>query len=507
MKQKYILVFSLVFFSFSLFSQDFYHTGSTDDIETDPLFGILLAGGGGDNDQGMAWLAARANGGDVVVLRASGSDGYNNYIYSQLGTEVNSVTSIVITSSEQADSEAVCEAVENAELIFIAGGNQWNYYNHWKGTCLHDLINAHVNVKSAPIGGTSAGLAVLGEVVFTAENQSVWSDEALGDPYHFRVMLANDFLQVPFMENVVTDSHYNAVYDDDNNRHGRHTAFLARMIADWQMNARGIGVNEYTAVAVDENGLARVFGDPSYFDHAYFLLANAEPDTCLSGKPLHWMNETNALSVYRVRGNNEGSNTFNLINWQEGDGGEWFRWYVDNGQLTQVEADYLDATFWVTDSSSDPIEDAGIHLGGLINLSTNTAGQAYFANALQDYAYSYVIEKEGYDPLSGQLSITQAGQEFSFILDVSTSVTGQINVLPAPEVGPNPAQSHVKVKAPRGSMITGFRMADVSGRTIVNEKRPAAESLEISLAGLAPGFYLLMIDTGTDTFTFRIVKK
>jgi cyanophycinase-like exopeptidase len=333
MKLRFTLLILFFLIGLSTYSQIFYRTGSDENIETEPTFGILLAGGQTDNDDGMAWLAELANGGDVVVLRANDSDGYNNYIYSGLGVQVNSVTTIVIQSQEQASNPAVCAAVENAEMIFIAGGNQWNYYNHWMGTCLQTAINNHVNEKSAPIGGTSAGLAVLGEVAFIAENGSVWSQEALSNPYHFRVTLANDFLDVPFMQEIVTDSHYDDIYGDGNNRHGRHFAFMARMITDWGMDAKGIGVDEYTAVAVDENGLARVFGHPSYDDYAYFLKANYDPEICEDGQPLTWYHEKKAVSVYKLKGDFAGSGTFDLTTWQDGEGGDWFYWYAQNGNL------------------------------------------------------------------------------------------------------------------------------------------------------------------------------
>ena len=45
----------------------------------------------------MQWFLEQANGGDVLVLRASGSDGYNQYLYNDLGINVNSVESIVLT--------------------------------------------------------------------------------------------------------------------------------------------------------------------------------------------------------------------------------------------------------------------------------------------------------------------------------------------------------------------------------------------------------------------------
>ena len=43
-----------------------------------------MMGGATEDDNAMKWFLERANGGDVLILRASGSDGYNQYLYSQL---------------------------------------------------------------------------------------------------------------------------------------------------------------------------------------------------------------------------------------------------------------------------------------------------------------------------------------------------------------------------------------------------------------------------------------
>ena len=50
--------------------------GDTADVQPGTVQpGTVLAGGGGDNDTAMQWMLSRAGGGDVVVIRASGSDG------------------------------------------------------------------------------------------------------------------------------------------------------------------------------------------------------------------------------------------------------------------------------------------------------------------------------------------------------------------------------------------------------------------------------------------------
>jgi len=339
-KSKRIIIFliaSMVTPALQLAAQTFYHTGNEEPVETNHLPGLVLAGGATDNNDAMKWMLERADGGDVVVLRASGSDGYNNYFYSQLGVEINSVTSIVITSSEQANNEEVVQIVNNAEVIFIAGGDQWNYVNHWRDTQLLATLNSLINEKQITIGGTSAGMAVLGEVVFTAENGTVWSSEALGNPYHWRVKVEKDFLEVPFMQNTVTDSHYNRI-QGGTDRKGRHVTFMARMIADWDMPARGIAANEYTAIAVDETGKARVFGHPSYSDYGYFLQKHGgPPEVCEEGEPLTWYQDKQAVMVYKVKGDFQGSGWFDIDNWEDGEGGEWEYWWVTDGVLYQVD--------------------------------------------------------------------------------------------------------------------------------------------------------------------------
>ncbi len=70
----------------------------------------------------------------------------------------------------------------------------------------------------------------------------------------------------------------------------------------------------------------------------------ASPQLCESGQPLHWNNNGKALTVYRVKGNRDGSNTFNLTTWKNGQGGEWFYWYVDSGNLQFVEAPTLNVS-------------------------------------------------------------------------------------------------------------------------------------------------------------------
>lgn len=317
-----------------------YFTGNTENIVANPSPGICVMGGATEHDNAMIWLLEKTNGGDVVVLRSSGSDGYNDYLYSELGVSVNSVETLVITSVEGATNEYVLDKVANAEMIWFAGGDQYNYVSYFKDNALEDLINNHISVKHAPIGGTSAGMAIMGQAYFSAENGSVTTEEALEDPYNQYMTIGyDDFIIAPFLENVITDSHY-----DDPDRRGRHAAFLARLIKDHGIYARGIACNEYVAVCIDEQGIASVYGDyPNYEEFAFFLQPNCEyesegyVETCEEGVPLTWNNDGEAIKVYKVPGTMEGTNYFELNDWTTGSGGTWEHWSVSDGAFMAVE--------------------------------------------------------------------------------------------------------------------------------------------------------------------------
>ena len=331
---KKITFLFILIFQFS-FSQDYteYATGNSTDLEVEPDFGICLMGGATEHDEAMRWFLRKANGGDVVVLRASGSNGYNNYFYSELGVSVNSVTTFVIQNQEGALDNYVLNKVANAEAIWFAGGDQYNYVSYFKDNAMEDALNHFINVKQGVIGGTSAGMAILGSAYFSAENGTVTNAQALSNPYHSRMTLGyNDFLEIPFLENVITDSHY-----DDPDRKSRHMTFLARYLQDNGIRSLGIACNEYTAVCVEPDGKAYVYGDyPNYEEHAYFLHTRCDPfdytpEICQDGENLHWVREGEAVYACKIPGTNTGENYFDLSDWYTENGGTWKRWYVIDG--------------------------------------------------------------------------------------------------------------------------------------------------------------------------------
>lgn len=267
--------------------------------------GFALMGGGTDLDDAFSWLCDGAGGGDFLILRARGDDAYNPYV-NQL-CKLSSVATLVIPNREAAESPFVAQTIRAASVIFIAGGDQANYINFWRGTPVQTAVNDAIK-RGIPIGGTSAGLAIQGEFAYTAQNDladgpDLSSRETLADPFFFRVTIVRGFLQIPTLAATITDSHFSA-----RDRLGRLLTFMARILEAGDVaSIRGIGVDERTAVLLESDGNARVVGAGA----AYFLSASGKPSVCKKGVPLTF----EGVAARRLRANAK----FDLREW-EGDG-------------------------------------------------------------------------------------------------------------------------------------------------------------------------------------------
>lgn len=333
--QQILLILPLFFSYAGVSAQSFtsYFTGDTTNVERSTVTGTVLMGGSTENDSAMVWWLKRAGGGDVLIIRASGSNGYNDYLFSELGQTVNSVETIVFANRQNSYDPYVIRRLAEAEALWIAGGDQGKYTSYWKNTPVDSLINWLIQVKKIPIGGTSAGMAIMGEVYFDALQGSVTSAEALANPYDPLVSIGrNDFVHNPLLKNTITDTHF-----DNPDRRGRLVAFLARMATDSGRFYRAIACEEKTAVCVDENGIGHVYGNNPAAEFAYFVAADCHnplpPEICQPGQPLTWNNDGKALLVSKIPGTNSGTNTFNLNTWSPENIVTWQYWRAATGSF------------------------------------------------------------------------------------------------------------------------------------------------------------------------------
>jgi len=315
-----ILVTNLVLaFPAAAGAYKYIRIGQKEDVQTTPAPGIAMLGGGSDIDEAFRWLCTKADGGDFLILRARGDDDYNSYVNGLC--KLNSVATLIIPDRESAQDLAVADIIRHAEAVFIAGGDQARYVNFWRGTPVQEAMNANL-AGGKPIGGTSAGLAILGEFTYGALNDppddsALVSADALPDPFFNRITLVRDFLRVPQLENTITDSHF-----AKRDRLGRSLVFLARIMQDsWSKNPREIAIDEKSAVLVEADGKATVVGSG---EGAYFLRATEAPIICQKGVPLTFHN----ISVYKV----SSGASFDLSSWK-GEGGLNYTLSVERGTI------------------------------------------------------------------------------------------------------------------------------------------------------------------------------
>jgi cyanophycinase len=297
----------------------YFRVGNPSDVTTTTVAGTVLMGGGTDVDAAFQWMCQRSGNGDFLVIRSTGTDAYNPYIQ-QLCPNSNSVATLIIANRTGASDPFVLSAIRNAEAIWIAGGDQSNYINDWKGTPVQAELNAAI-ARNVPIGGTSAGMNVLTQFIYSALlSQGVTSSQALADPFTRYITLDRDFVNLPLLQNIIGDPHF--VTRD---RMGRDLAFLCRVYLNgWSTAPRDIAIDEQTALLIDASGQGTVVG----LGTAYFMQAPGAPQVCQPKTPLTYQN----IAIYRINANG----TFNLSSWT-GTGGLAYSVSANSGVLTSTQ--------------------------------------------------------------------------------------------------------------------------------------------------------------------------
>jgi|GEM_PF-777359 len=217
---------------------------------------VLLVGGaaedpGGWSDIPYAWFVTMADSGIIVNIDCDEASSWYPGYFRHLGASDASFA-LQIPDRDAANDSSLISRILAADAVFIEGGDQWDYIRHWKGTELSRALQA-LHDSGRPLGGTSAGAAVLGDVIFDAAKGSAYPEETARDPYDPHVSFSSDFLQA--LPGTLTDSHFH-----QRGRLGRLIPMLARLKQDHDLDLLGIGVDEQTALCIDSSGIASVQG-------------------------------------------------------------------------------------------------------------------------------------------------------------------------------------------------------------------------------------------------------
>ncbi len=234
--------------------------GADEDTVASAVRRVVLMGGSVEVDPASTEFVDGAAGGDVLVLRASGSvNSYTPYFYEELPTDVApaSVTTLRIEDAAPSADPGVLCRVQAAEALWLAGGDQYAYLGIWR-SALHDEIAA-LATRGAAIGGTSAGAMALGAFAFDAAQGSVSSAEALADPFDPLVSVVVSPLAQPELLATVVDTHFSA-----RDREGRLLTFMARAkdAAPGLDEVWGVGLDERAALVIEDGQFVVHTGAP-----------------------------------------------------------------------------------------------------------------------------------------------------------------------------------------------------------------------------------------------------
>ncbi len=224
--------------------------------------GYICAVGGGSEDYNdwsdipYSWIVEKSENGKLLIIYYD--DTYNPSWYRDYFESLGSSETefLAITSADIANTDEVFLKIKSASAIFFPGGDQWQYVKNLKQTKAALAIK-EVFDNGGVIAGTSAGCAILSDIVYTAEKGSAYSDVALRNPFYSRMTLDDDVLNL--LPGFIFDTHYT-----ERARFGRLLMYMYQAFFEYNKFgvwfADGIGIDDKTAFCIEPNGDAMVYG-------------------------------------------------------------------------------------------------------------------------------------------------------------------------------------------------------------------------------------------------------
>jgi cyanophycinase len=225
-----------------------------------PSQGKLFIIGGGDRTfELMEALMEAAN--YIGILPMSSEEPDSAYYYIREDFEMVSLNPCINMNFSESDliNNSKLDSLRKCKLIFITGGDQNKFMNLVHSTPIEEAIkNAYQN--GAVIAGTSAGAAVMSEIMITGEENF---SEEYSSTYD-KIWKGNGIYQtgLGMLQGAIIDQHFVA-----RSRHNR----LLSALCDFPGHM-GIGIDESTAILVK--------GDSATVVGSSQVLVFSPQDTC-----------------------------------------------------------------------------------------------------------------------------------------------------------------------------------------------------------------------------------
>lgn len=216
---------------------------------------IVWVGGGSEDDDGWSnepysWAVNQSQNKKVAVISYDDADNWIPNYFKSLGAV--EADNIKLDSRTIADQQATYDLLMQYDVFFFKGGDQSVYYTYYKNTKTQQAIIDKFNAGGV-MSGTSAGMAILSKVIYSGEAGYLYPDDVLQNFKDSDMTLRNDFL--PFMPGFIVDTHLT-----ERGRGARLMGFMANWYAATGEMLVGVGVDDRTALCIDENNIGTVYG-------------------------------------------------------------------------------------------------------------------------------------------------------------------------------------------------------------------------------------------------------
>jgi cyanophycinase len=212
---------------------------------------LVIIGGGKRPDYVMQKIVelAGGKGAKMIVIPNASSEPlqtaqYQSKELSELGVQ----SDYLIFNRNTADSDSNLKKLEGVTGIFFSGGDQSNLTRDLLGTELLEMIYKIYN-QGGVISGTSAGAAVMSEVMITG-NELINTDSTNA----FISILKNNIEVKPgfgFIKSAIVDQHFI--------KRKRHNRLISLVLENPQLP--GIAIDEATSIIVYPNDSFEVLGE------------------------------------------------------------------------------------------------------------------------------------------------------------------------------------------------------------------------------------------------------
>jgi len=217
---------------------------------------LMIIGGGPQSPalvQRLVDLAGGRGRARIAVFAEASADGEKSGIekadeFRALGADAKSIW----ITRDQANTDSVAKLLDGVTGVYFGGGDQVLLIKALRGTKTAAAIRARWE-KGAEISGTSAGAAVMSEIMLTGDERH---------PGGARPDTTNPYMTIA-RANVVTDTGFaflrNAIVDQHFLRRKRHNRLISLVLE--RPPHLGAGIDESTALIVQPNGTWEVAGE------------------------------------------------------------------------------------------------------------------------------------------------------------------------------------------------------------------------------------------------------